>query len=84
MDYILAAFAVFFIINTASGYITMPKWAWTLSQLLLSTGAWALIEPSDIWKPLAISGVVTIIKRAEALLLVTGDRATVELLRSRR
>lgn len=84
MEYLLGSFAVFFVIHVVSGYVTMPKWAWIVAQVVLSIGIWVWIGPEGPWRVLMICGVVTIIRRLEALLLVTTDRATVELLRSRR
>ena len=84
MDYVLAAFGVFFVYSLLNGYLRMPKWAWTLCQILLSAGAWWAVGPEGWWRIFMIAGVVTIVKGTEALLLVTTDRATVDLLRNRR
>lgn len=84
MDIVLSAFAVFFVYSVLTSYLTLPSWAWTICQTLLSAGAWGLLGcPKLIYVP-AIAGMATLIKGTEALLLVTRDRVTVELLRSQR
>lgn len=84
MDYVLGAFAVFFVLGVMARYLTMPQWLWTVVQLLLALGCWFLIGAEGVWRIFMMCGVATIIKGFEALLLVTTDSATLDLLRQRR
>jgi hypothetical protein len=84
MDYVLASFGVFFIYSLLNSYLALPGWAWTLCQILLSAGAWWVVGAEEWWRIPMIAGITTLIKGTEALLLVTRDRATVDLLRSQR
>lgn len=84
MDYVLASFGVFFVYSLLNRYLRMPTWAWTVCQILLSAGAWLVVGAEGWWRIPMIAGITTIIKGTEALLLVTTDRATVDLLRARR
>lgn len=84
MDLVLSAFAVFFLYNLLTSYLGLPGWAWQLVLVGLSAGAWWVVGHPNWLYIFAIAGVATLIKGTEALLLVTRDRVTVELLRSQR
>jgi hypothetical protein len=84
MDYVLSSFAVFFVYSLLNSYLGLPGWAWRVTLVALSAGAWWAVGPQGWWRIPMIAGVTTIIKGTEALLLVTQDRATVDLLRSQR
>lgn len=84
MDYVLSAFGVFFVYSLLNRYLRIPQWAWTVCQILLSAGAWWAVGAEEWWRIFMIAGMVTIIKGTEALLLVSTDRATFDLLRSQR
>ncbi|NBZ96980.1 MAG: hypothetical protein EBR40_11260 [Proteobacteria bacterium] len=84
MGYLIGAFAVFYVYNLLTAYLSMPKWAWQIIQVLLSAGAWWALGYHNPVAILGIAGMASLVKGTEALLLVTRDRVTVEFLRSQR
>lgn len=84
MDYVLGAFAVFYVYSSLTQYLSLPSWAWQLIQLGLSTIAWVLLGRENVLYIFGIAGIAALVKGTEALLLVTRDRVTVEFLRSQR
>jgi hypothetical protein len=84
MELLLAAFAVFFVYGVLNAYLGLPPWAWTIILVLLSAGTWFLIDSDSPVHILSIAGITTIIKGSEALLLVSRDRVTVDILRTQR
>lgn len=84
MEYLIGAFAVFFVYNLLTSYLDMPGWGWQICQVLLSAGAWWVLGLRNPVGILGIAGMASLVKGTEALLLVTRDRVTVEFLRSQR
>jgi NhaP-type Na+/H+ or K+/H+ antiporter len=84
MDYVIGAFAVFFVFNTLSEYLTLPKVIWTLLQTLLGLGAGFILDSDRVWLGLGVAGMASLIRVAESWLLTSGDRARLDMLRGAR
>jgi hypothetical protein len=64
--------------------LTTPEWFQYLIVTVLSVTVQLLIDPSEWYFGPAIAGVALLAKRIEEVLLVTGDRIRVAVLRDRR
>jgi len=84
MEYLLGAFAVFWIWTVVQSRVEAPEWAWWILITVLSVGAQLLIEPSDWFWGVGIAGLAFLIRRADDLLLLASDSAKVSVLRNTR
>jgi hypothetical protein len=84
VEYLLGAFAVYWVLIVVQRWVTAPEWAWWAATTVLGLGAQLLIAPEDWFWGVGIAGLAFLIRRLDDLMLLASDSAKVSVLRNTR